>query len=123
VHAALAASNHPPAHALKQAPPVVQCCGIGWLDLQCPAVVRNSLLKLAQPIMAECAVVVGPAVPRVEPNGLRVVPDGCLEATLVDASSSRQSLMFWRLHKLHHMDALSAQIIYTTAAGQACCMP
>lgn len=77
-----------PAHALKQAAPVVQRRCICWLDLQRPAVVCNCLLKLTQPVMAEGTVVVGAAVARVELDRLRVVPDGCLKAPLRQATTA-----------------------------------
>lgn len=38
--------------------------------------------------MAEGAVVVGAAVPRIELNGLRVIPNGCLKAPLTAAAAA-----------------------------------
>lgn len=81
-HTQYGAAADPPAHALEQAAPVVQRRCVCWLDLQRPAVVSDRLLKLAQPVMAEGAVVVGAAVTGVQLDGLCVVPDGCLKAAL-----------------------------------------
>lgn len=75
-------ASDPPAQPLKQAAPVVQCRGIPWLNVQCPGVIADGFLILMQLVMAECAVVVGPAMGGVEVYGGCVVQYGSFKLAL-----------------------------------------
>jgi hypothetical protein len=101
----------------------VQRCCIGRLYLQRACVVCHCLLVLAQPVMAERAVVVSAAVGRVEANGVCVVMDCRLETTLHKETSKmrRHVLAAKQLYIACCQDALKQQLCLSCRALLVSC--
>jgi hypothetical protein len=91
--------------------------GIGRFNLQCPGVICYGLFILAQPVIAEGPVVIGPAVPGVELNGLCVVVNGSLKATLPSCREQAQHIQGARLSDLE----LKGHTLCNTAAEDVGC--
>ena len=80
------------AHALKQGAPVVVGSGVARLNFQSLGVVRNGSVELLQAVMGEGPIVVGAAVPWVQPDGCAVVCDGRLKVALQGITGLQWSL-------------------------------